>query len=205
MDTEKKKKNGKKEAVCCLVFLLALYGMWAADALRPDRLYSDWEKRLLAQRPVLKAEDVLSGSYTAAYEEWLTDQFPARDRWIGLKTRCELLLGKKEINGILIGKDGYLFSESVRTADWDRLEAQMAEQFGKEAVSRIHVPAAGAVLTDRLPRGVSFSGRQDAVWQNLVLHREEAIYYRTDHHWTMLGAYYAYEAWAEERDRKSVV
>ncbi len=31
----------------------------------------------------------------------------------------------------------------------------------------------------------------------LRLHNEEYIYFRTDHHWTGLGSYYAYEAWAE--------
>ncbi|MEG0688201.1 MAG: DHHW family protein, partial [Hungatella sp.] len=29
----------------------------------------------------------------------------------------------------------------------------------------------------------------------LRAHREEAIFYRTDHHWTALGAYYGYRAW----------
>lgn len=204
METGKKSGKGKKEAVCCLVFLLLLYGLWTADLLCPDRLYSDWEKRLLAQKPAPEAEDVLNGSYMEAYEEWLTDQFPARDRWIGLKTRCELLLGKKEIDGIFIGKDGYLFSESDQTADWDRLEAQAEEQFGEETVSRIHVPAAGAVLTEKVPYGISFSMREDAISQNLTAHRAEYIYYRTDHHWTMLGAYYAYEAWAKERGLRPV-
>ena len=28
-------------------------------------------------------------------------------------------------------------------------------------------------------------------------HKEEPIYYRTDHHWTTLGAFYGYTAWAE--------
>ena len=37
------------------------------------------------------------------------------------------------------------------------------------------------------------------MWENLRRHREEYIYYRTDHHWTMLGAYYAYETWAKEQ------
>lgn len=36
----------------------------------------------------------------------------------------------------------------------------------------------------------------DAV-SNLRLHNDEYIFFRTDHHWTALGAYYAYEAWAE--------
>lgn len=199
MNAEKKRKTGKKEAACCLAFLLSLAALWAADLLCPDRLYSDWEKRLLAQKPACRAEDVINGSYTAAYEKWLADQFPARDRWIGLKTRCELLLGRKEIDGILIGHDGFLFSESVRTADWDRLEARAGERFGAQAVSRIHVPAAGAVLAEKTPYGVSFPSRDDAVLQNLRTHGEEYIYFRTDHHWTMLGAYYAYEAWAKER------
>lgn len=31
-------------------------------------------------------------------------------------------------------------------------------------------------------------------FSNLVKHNDEYIYFRTDHHWTQLGAYYAYEA-----------
>ena len=31
----------------------------------------------------------------------------------------------------------------------------------------------------------------------LRLHNDEYIFFRTDHHWTALGAYYAYTAWAE--------
>ena len=36
----------------------------------------------------------------------------------------------------------------------------------------------------------------DAIRQ-LRLHNDEYIYFRTDHHWTGLGAYYAYVAWAK--------
>ncbi len=32
---------------------------------------------------------------------------------------------------------------------------------------------------------------------NLRLHNDEEIFFRTDHHWTALGSYYAYQAWAE--------
>lgn len=31
------------------------------------------------------------------------------------------------------------------------------------------------------------------IYNNLMTHRNEYIYFRTDHHWTALGAYYAYE------------
>ena len=35
-----------------------------------------------------------------------------------------------------------------------------------------------------------------ALWmcgRPLAAHKDEYIYYRTDHHWTSLGAYYAYQ------------
>lgn len=154
---------------------------------------------MLAQKPQAGLTNILTGDYSIAYEEWLTDQFPARDWWVSVKTRCELILGRKELKDIYIGKDGFLFSENTQTADWDTLESRMQELFGKGQVSRIHVPAAGAVLTDKMPDGLAFFAQKDSIWENLYNHRDEYIYYRTDHHWTMLGAYYAYEAWAEEQ------
>ncbi len=35
------------------------------------------------------------------------------------------------------------------------------------------------------------------IYKNLRMHRDEYVYYRTDHHWTALGAYYAYQTYAE--------
>lgn len=200
----KKKRKIKKEVAVCAVFALTLYGMWMACLLHEERLYSEWEKRMLAQKPEWELDAVLDGSYESAYEEWITDQFPMRDWWVGVKTRCEIFSGKKEINGIYLGKDGYLFSDQVRTADWDSLEIRMTEQYGEEKVSRIHVPAAGSVLEENLPYPLSFPAEKDTVWENLYNHREEYIYYRTDHHWTMLGAYYGYEAWAEDQKMEPV-
>ena len=34
---------------------------------------------------------------------------------------------------------------------------------------------------------------------NLLAHKDEYIYFRTDHHWTARGAYYAYVAFCEEK------
>ena len=38
----------------------------------------------------------------------------------------------------------------------------------------------------------------------LIAHNDEYIYFRTDHHWTALGAYYAYEAVCEALDMEPV-
>lgn len=40
------------------------------------------------------------------------------------------------------------------------------------------------------------------VFDELVRHNAEYIYFRTDHHWTQLGAYYAYRVFAEQKGVK---
>ncbi len=45
------------------------------------------------------------------------------------------------------------------------------------------------------PEGVNFVNVYGELWA----HRDEYIYFRTDHHWTQRGAYYAYKAFVESR------
>lgn len=197
------KKETQYKIVCALFFAF-LCTVWTVSLFREDKVYSSWEKRMLTQKPKARFRTVLDGSYEKEYETWLSDQFPGREWWVNAKTRCELLLGKREINGIYLGRDSYLFSESKEPLDWDELADSMKEEFGEERVSRIHAPNAGTILTQKLPPAICFPGTEDAVFRALWEHREEYIYYRTDHHWTMLGAYYAYAAWMEGRGRKPI-
>lgn len=45
------------------------------------------------------------------------------------------------------------------------------------------------------------SGRENFIplYDVLMKHRQEYIFFRTDHHWTQLGAYYAYQAFCREK------
>ena len=75
-------------------------------------------------------------------------------------------------------------------------------------MNTILVPMVAQVLTDKLPTYAPVAD-YDAILQvltdagvdttdvlsALAAHSSENIYYRTDHHWTSLGAYYAYCAW----------
>lgn len=42
-----------------------------------------------------------------------------------------------------------------------------------------------------------------AVYDNIRKHRAEYVYFRTDHHWTQRGAYYAYEVFADAKGIKA--
>ena len=80
------------------------------------------------------------------------------------------------------------------------------------------VPNSYAILEDEVPTGFPGANQQAYTQQiyqtlreaddqleivdfsdSLSQHKDEYIYYRTDHHWTTLGAYYAYVAYCEQK------
>ena len=102
--------------------------------IMPQKEFSDLENRLLQTRPQLVLEELLNGSYQENYEAYLNDQMPGRDGWVWMAVQMERLLGKKDINGVYIGKDGYLL-EKFDDSEYDR--AQIKENI--DEIGRAHV------------------------------------------------------------------
>ena len=94
-----------KGRIMTVLFCGFLAGLLVWHIALPDRARSETENRTLAQRPSLSRETLLNGSFTAGMETYFADQFPLRDDWTGLKARCELLLGKREFNGVYLCGD----------------------------------------------------------------------------------------------------
>lgn len=199
-----------------------LLGTFAAalivlSLLAKDRDFSEAENRALAQRPTITAEGLESGRVFGDLSEYLADQFWARDGWISLDTFGARLWGLREVNGVYLGKDGYLFG-APEIPDQTRQEAKIAAVNAFAArhedlnIQFMLVPGASAVLTDKLPKNAPIRDQiadvravENALTGVTVLdaagalneHSAEEIYYRTDHHWTSLGAYYAFAAAAD--------
>ena len=169
----------------------------------------------MTQKPQFTIADFISGEFSGELEKYLTDQVPLRDGWVTMKTYMELAIGKRESGGVYLCKDQYLmdkftsYSKKQLAANAAAL-ADLQEKLAAEGVSMntILVHMAAQVLTDKLPAyapaadyAAIFQVLTDAgvdtvnVWSTLAAHSGENIYYRTDHHWTSLGAYYAYCAW----------
>ena len=197
---------------CLLLAVSALIGL-----LMPDRYYSEREKRTLTQKPKFAVADFISGKFSGELEKYLTDQVPLRDDWVTIKTYMELAIGKRESGGVYLCKDQYLmdkftaYSKKQLTANVEAL-AELQSKLAAEgiAMNTLLVPVAAQVLADKLPAyaptadyaailqvltdaGVDTTDMLSA----LAAHSSENIYYRTDHHWTSLGAYYAYCAWRD--------
>lgn len=212
----------KIDAVITLLLLGGiLFGLAIADICTPDRLFSEYENRILASKPDFSVKTLFDGSYTKEYETYVTDQFVERDKWIFVKTMTDVLLGKKEINGVYLAKDGTLIEKhapedikaEVAAQKLTLLQRLVEWQEGREqgALHIMLVPTADNILTDKLPDHAPYYDQQELLEQvrkmagshvidvtdSLQAHREESIYYGTDHHWTTRGAYYGYLAWAE--------
>ena len=97
----------KKIAVVS-AFALVLVGIMVLQMLLPDLALSEFERRKLAQAPEITAEAIFSGDYFADLEEYLLDQFPARQRFRALKALFQYqVLGMKD-NNDLYQADGHL-------------------------------------------------------------------------------------------------
>lgn len=212
LDNEKL-HGGMTVALLALILLV----LTIADLVTGERLFSETENRILAQKPEWSLESVLSGDYEEAYESYVTDQFVRRDTWVMLKTRMDILSQKKLINGVYLAEDGYLIQQHLpedypqELAD-KRLEQleTLVERYPQTKV--MLVPTADNILTDRLPAFAVYYDQSQLLAQAeerigeervidvfpiLTEHKEEQIYYKTDHHWTTLGAYYGYLQWAD--------
>lgn len=128
----------------------------------PKKAFSDTENRYLTQLPKLTWDSLKSGKFGTAYEEYLSDQFPFRDNWIGVKTAAEQAQFKKEINGVWLGDDQYLiealYDEDIDQTLYDKnlerlvlFAGQQSELLGPEHVRIMLVPSSSEILTDKLP------------------------------------------------------
>ncbi len=207
-----------------LVFAgLFLCGMLLLGLVAPDRAISELENKTLTQRPALSRLSVAGlNSYFSACSEYVKDQFFGRDAWIGLQSAAEtMVLQKTEMGGVLLGSDGMMFERSYGLlASEERtlpkniaaLQALAARYPGR--VNVLLVPAASNFYPDAVPTAAPLldeneyldeiaaavqnaGGQYIDVRDTLSAHSGEYIYYRTDHHWTTLGAYYGYEALCE--------
>lgn len=194
--------------------LLGILSIW--NLLIPDREFSENENVYLQMFPAFSVERLLQGKFTAEFDTYTTDQFVFRDQWIAVKTLAERALFKPASNGVYFAKDDYLI-EMFSTIDPEQYQKNLSYLADfEDAIQQRHgigvqtmlAPTASYILSDKLPEhtpevdqhallaqaGTQIDNLLD-ISPTLHAHRTEEIFYRTDHHWTSLGAFYAYQHW----------
>ena len=207
------------------IFITALFcafiGVFlVANAVSPDRTFSEVENRNLEQLPAVdfgtpeklfRDGNFFNGQFMRDFETYTTDQFIGRDAWVDLKARTERALGKKENNNVYFADNDTLITRFDQPAA-DRVTENL--NYVNKFVENVDIPVVFSLIpsqaciwADRLPEGAPNASQTDlmtqaqgavtgATWADvytpLMEHKDEDIFYRTDHHWTSLGAYYGY-------------
>ncbi|MDT9717884.1 DHHW family protein [Paenibacillus sp. ClWae2A] len=189
------------------------------NVVTPDKTLSESENRVLERRPFFSLQSFISGAFTIDYEKYVIDQFAMRDYWIGIKTDTDRVLGKRESNGVYLGSEGHLIQSFRSPVDADVKDRFTAIHAFHKAMPELRksimlAPTAATLYQDKLPVFAPVDGEHSElnkarkwiermepgihfidVYAALNEKREDSIYYKTDHHWTTQGAYYAYQAW----------
>ncbi|MBE6963089.1 MAG: hypothetical protein E7443_00620 [Ruminococcaceae bacterium] len=192
-------------------FCIFLGGLLVWHVVLPDREKSETENRLLAGLPEFSWEALKDGSYTEGIESYFADQFPLRDAWTEVKARVEQLLGKREFNDIYLAGDTLISKVEKPNAELLDKNLSYIDRLAEKLPANLYlglIPSAAEIWKDKLPSGAD-SWDQGAFLENLTVsdkisqidisaalkeHAGEQIYYRTDHHWTTLGAFYGANA-----------
>ncbi len=193
-------------AIAVIVFVVNL--------VTPARTFSENENRNLALRPAFSISALADGSFFSDYTTYFADQFFLRDAWTSLNFKAQYAAGKRVFSGVTVGSSGQLFGEQTVPDEEANSRTQEAILSFCEAHPDINyymlvAPDAAEVLTDLLPKNAQMrdQGADIAAFEEplagriqmldalsvLKEHSEEYIYYKTDHHWTSLGAKYVFD------------
>jgi len=200
-------------AVILFCGFLVTFGL--LTVLSKDKIFSEDENRVLQQLPVLSWERIVSGDYTKEMETYLSDQFVSKRFWTGVKASAQKLTLKRDNNGVFYGKDGYLLEPFRPSGGQLEANSESLSRFteGLPADVRVYgllAPTSVGMYPEKLPVFAQTDDEMQAIrkaetltgdgmtWIDaaaaLQADKSEQIYFRTDHHWTVRGAYTAYRA-----------
>lgn len=213
----------RQDTITLAIFggFLAVFSLGAL--LLPKRTFSQMENRPLSSPPQLTLSSVMDGSFAKESERYLSDQAVAKDALVILKNDLSFAMGQRQLGEVYVSTEGaYLSRYQENRAQIDRNLAQI-NRFAASVpkplpISLLLVPNAVGVYPENTPALSDCGSQADTLayvkqrlsgrvqllspYEKLAAHKEEALYYQTDHHWTMRGAYYGYAALMEGLGRK---
>ena len=156
-------------------------------------------------------------SYMDDIETYLSDHLAGRELWVVASNKMERLAGKQEINEVFTADDRMIqvfkeYNDDSVSASLEAIDI-FAAKFPDVPMYFMLAPTSQEIYSSLMPSYGGYLSEKAFIegcygkTENLTPidclsflsgHRDEYIYYRTDHHWTSLGAYYAYAAAARQ-------
>ena len=209
----------KCKIITIALFMIILFGVGLFTVLNGGKKYSAFEKRELAKFPKTNVKTITKAKFQSGLDNFLNDHVLLRDECIYATTMVDKLMGRAEKADVYFGKDGYLIEKSIKASPKKVKENvnylstfvnMAADSMGSKNVKVVLIPNKENVLTDKLPKYAPVSNdnikMKEELWNSLKdknmlvdltktlqKHKDEYIYYKTDHHWTSLGAKYGFQ------------
>lgn len=212
--------NRKDNIFTVICFIVILFGTAIFSIFNKTKYFSENENRVLTAKPKADLNAIMTGEFQNNYETYISDQFVLRDEWIRIKTISDYLSFKRDINNVYICKNGYLIEKQddykfklKQAKDNYKYLSEFVNKYKNNIKIKVMlVPTASEILADKLPL-FAYNANEtkiiDEVYNEigientvnitdtLINHRDENIFYKTDHHWSSLGAFYAYSDYAK--------
>ena len=172
--------------------------------------FSENEFRYLQKFPEFSFDSLLEGTFIENLESYFNDHFPLRENFVSLKTQSYLLTNQTLINDVYISDKGYLINRFNKPKNSNKI-INIINKFSKDNndlnLSIMLVPTATSIYSNFLPSDNINYSEKEAIkyyYDNLDINKIDLydifekekdnyqLFYKTDHHWTTFGSYFAY-------------
>jgi hypothetical protein len=201
-----------------LLFIGILVFFPLASLILPDTKMSENENRILTQFPRFSVDSIIDGRYMKKMQKYAADQLVARNFWIYTKTSTDRFMGKNISNGVYLAKDSSLIENfDPLPSETTELTQAAINNFAERHPDLNHyfmlVPNAISICDNKLPTDAPVLDQNQYINtfvtglnEKLVFldpryilkeNQDKLLYYKTDHHWTTLGAWLSFQGVAD--------
>lgn len=203
--------NSKK--ITAIIFFAIVLIIPLVTFIMPKQDFSQMENRTLATFPKFSFSTLKDRQFMNGFDNFFLDHFVLRDNWISTKGNIEHITGQKESNDVFVCDDKLIRRINEPDIDSVKRTVDAVKSFGEKnniTPFVMIVPSAAEIQEEFLPSNASStvwdqqklitdinkwfgsSAIPIDVYKCLYEKKNENIFYKTDHHWTTEGAYYAY-------------
>lgn len=212
-----------KNKIFFAIFMTVWVVIVIINFIWPKQVFSEEENRMLATIPRFSFESFVNGNYLNGVNDYINDHFAFRNFYLKLNSWWEIdVMGKKENNGVYIGKDGYLF-EKFEYNDREKengntnveIISDFANKMKEQNVPTYFVLAPNSIYinSNKLPNNVEVPNQEEIINQiygkaentnniNVIEslkteNKKKQLYFKTDHHINSDGAYVIYREYCK--------
>ena len=219
-----------KNKIFFAIFMTVWVVIVIINFIWPKQVFSEEENRMLATIPRFSFESFVNGDYLNGVNDYINDHFAFRNFYLKLNSWWEIdVMGKKENNGVYIGKDGYLFEKfeyNDKEKENANTNAEIISGFANKMKEQnvptyfVLVPNSIYINSNKLPNNVEVPNQEEIINQiydktensiNInvvdVLDEEnnnKQLYFKTDHHMNSDGAYIVYNEFCKTANLQAV-